>query len=111
MHLCKAADLSKQVGPPHAKLRRLEFHHRPKLASWLNMAETKMAVLRSQCLGWRIAAHKHKVCEIVAWKRQRNNSRPLTYWIFQPNRCQPRCSVHIPKSLPKSHNLRAAVLE
>ena len=36
-------------------LRRLEFHFTPKHASWLNMVEIEIGVLRSQCLGRRIA--------------------------------------------------------
>jgi hypothetical protein len=31
-------------------LRRLEFHYVPKHASWLNMVESEIGVLRSQCL-------------------------------------------------------------
>jgi hypothetical protein len=31
-------------------LRRLEFHYVPKRASWLNMVEIEIGVLRSQCL-------------------------------------------------------------
>ena len=36
-------------------LRRLEFHYVPKHASWLNMVEIEIGVLRSQCLDRRIA--------------------------------------------------------
>jgi hypothetical protein len=36
-------------------LRRLEFHYTPKHASWLNMVEIEIGVLRSQCLDRRIA--------------------------------------------------------
>ena len=35
-------------------LRRLEFHHTPKHASWLNMVEIEIGVLRTQCLDRRI---------------------------------------------------------
>ena len=31
-------------------LRRLEFHCTPKHASWLNMVEIEIGVLRGQCL-------------------------------------------------------------
>jgi hypothetical protein len=31
-------------------LRRLEFHYVPKHASWLNMVEIEIGVLRGQCL-------------------------------------------------------------
>jgi hypothetical protein len=35
-------------------LRRLEFHYTPKHASWLNMVEIEIGVLRGQCLNRRI---------------------------------------------------------
>ena len=35
-------------------LRRLEFHYVPKHASWLNMVEIEIGVLRGQCLDRRI---------------------------------------------------------
>jgi hypothetical protein len=35
-------------------LRRLEFHYTPRHASWLNMVEIEIGVLRSQCLDRRI---------------------------------------------------------
>src|SRR6202166_2841225 len=35
-------------------LKRLQFHHTPKHASWLNMVEIEIGVLRSQCLDRRI---------------------------------------------------------
>lgn len=35
-------------------LHRLEFHYVPKHASWLNMVEIEIGVLRSQCLDRRI---------------------------------------------------------
>jgi hypothetical protein len=37
-------------------LRRLEFHYTPKHASWLNMVEIEIGVLRGQCLDRRIGA-------------------------------------------------------
>src|SRR5262245_1270442 len=35
-------------------LRRLEFHYTPRHASWLNMVEIEIGVLRTQCLDRRI---------------------------------------------------------
>jgi DDE superfamily endonuclease len=44
------------VSPAEARrvLRRLEFHHTPKHASWFNMVEIEIGVLRTQCLNRRI---------------------------------------------------------
>jgi hypothetical protein len=38
----------------HRLLRRLEFHYTPKHASWLNMVEIEIGVLRGQCLDRRL---------------------------------------------------------
>ena len=38
----------------HRMLQRLEFHYTPKHASWLNMVEIEIGVLRGQCLDRRI---------------------------------------------------------
>src|SRR5262245_28993883 len=53
-------------------LRRLEFHYVPKHASWLNMVEIEIGVLRAQCLDRRIATTEQLVSEIDAWEQQRN---------------------------------------
>ena len=63
-------------------LRRLEFHYTPKHASWLNMVEIEIGVLRSQCLDRRIDSRKRLVREIAAWERQRNNGRARINWMF-----------------------------
>ena len=63
-------------------LRRLEFHYVPKHASWLNMVEIEIGVLRSQCLDRRIAARECLVSEIAAWERQRNASGARIKWMF-----------------------------
>src|SRR6476619_7028698 len=59
----------------HRVLRRLEFHYTPKHASWLNMVEIEIGVLRSQCLDRRIGDRHTLKTEIAAWQRQRNADR------------------------------------
>ena len=63
-------------------LRRLEFHYVPKHASWLNMVEIEIGVLRGQCLERRMATKQRLVSEIAAWERQRNASRARIKWMF-----------------------------
>ena len=63
-------------------LRRLEFHYVPKHASWLNMVEIEIGVLRSQCLDRPIASQQRLKSEIAAWERQRNASRARIKWMF-----------------------------
>jgi hypothetical protein len=61
-------------GEARRALRRLEFHYVPKHASWLNMVEIEIGVLRGQCLDRRIATPEQLETEIAAWQRQRNDS-------------------------------------
>jgi transposase len=63
-------------------LQRLEFHYVPKHASWLNMIEIEIGVLRSQCLDRRIDNRERLVSEIAAWQRQRNASGARVKWMF-----------------------------
>jgi hypothetical protein len=53
-------------------LKRVEFHHTPKHASWLNMIKIEIGVLRSQCLDRRIDAKHKLIAEVAAWERKRN---------------------------------------
>src|ERR1700746_69363 len=62
-------------------LRRLGFHYTPKHASWLNMVEIEIGVLRGQCLDRRIDDPKRLRREITAWERQRNAARSRIKWI------------------------------
>jgi len=50
-----AGDLYEAFPAPeaHRLLQRLEFHYTPKHASWLNMVEIEIGVLRGQCLNRR----------------------------------------------------------
>src|SRR5713101_2893675 len=69
-------------------LQRLEFHFVPKHASWLNMVEIEIGVLRGQCLDRRIATHEHLVSEIAAWERQRNASGARIKWMFTTDKAR-----------------------
>ena len=79
-----ASALYQAFPAPEARrvLRRLEFHYTPKHASWLNMVEIEIGVLRSQCLDRRIGSRKYLVQEVASWERQRNDSRARIKWMF-----------------------------
>ena len=70
------------AGEARRMLRRLEFHYTPKHASWLNMVEIEIGVLRSQCLDRRIATKARLVAEVAAWERHRNASGARIQWMF-----------------------------
>ncbi len=82
-------------------LRRLEFHYTPKHASWLNMVEIEIGVLRSQCLDRRIATREHMVSEIAAWEHQRNDSGARINWMFSAEQARTKMARAYPKITPK----------
>jgi transposase len=63
-------------------LSRIEFHYTPKHASWLNMVEIEIGVLKRQCLDRRIDDRDRLVAEIAAWQRQRNHNGARIKWMF-----------------------------
>lgn len=70
-------------GTPHPAADRIpEFHYTPKHASWLNMVEIEIGVLRSQCLDRRIDCRDRLITEVAAWEQLRNASGARINWIF-----------------------------
>ena len=71
---------------PVAEARRLaerfEFHYTPKHGSWLDMAESELGVLASQCLNRRIPGKQKLIEEIAAWQAFRNKHRAKANWQF-----------------------------
>jgi transposase len=80
----------------HRVLRRLEFHHTPKHASWLNMVEIEIGVLRGQCLDRRIGERHRLVAEIAAWERRRNAERARVKWMFSTERARTKLAAAYP---------------
>ena len=78
-------------------LRRLEFHYVPKHASWLNMVEIEIGVLRGQCLDRRIATAERLVSEIAAWERQRNATRAHVKWMFTTEKARAKMGRAYPE--------------
>src|SRR3954451_11142214 len=77
-------------------LRRLEFHYTPKHASWLNMVEIEIGVLRGQCLDRRIGARDCLVSEIAAWEQQRNAAGSRITWMFTTERARTKMARAYP---------------
>jgi len=98
-----AAALFLAFPPTEARriLRRLEFHYTPKHASWLNMVEIEIGVLRSQCLDRRIDTREQLASEIAVWERQRNASGARIKWMFTTNKAR----VKIGRAYPQPASL------
>jgi len=71
---------------PAAEARRLaerfEWHYTPKHGSWLDMAESELGVLTSQCLDRRIPDKQILIDEIAAWEDDRNANHANADWQF-----------------------------
>src|SRR6266540_345328 len=71
---------------PAAEARRLverfEWHYTPKHGSWLDLAESELGVLSSQCLDRRIPDKQTLVEEIAAWEHDRNANHTKANWHF-----------------------------
>ena len=71
---------------PAAEARRLverfEWHYTPKHGSWLNMAESELSVLSSQCLDRRIPDKDKLTEEVEAWQFDRNKKHTKADWQF-----------------------------
>ena len=62
--------------------KRLEFHHTPKHASWLNMAEIEFSALSRSCLRGRNADAAALTRTINAYETQRNSAGVAINWRF-----------------------------
>lgn len=77
-------------------LRRLEFHFVPKHASWLNMVEIEIGVLKRQCLDRRIDDHLHLATELAAWQNQRNRCGARVKWMFSTQKARAKMANAYP---------------
>ncbi len=84
------------LGPAAATtlLRRVVFHHTPKHASWLNMAEIEISILDRQCLRRRLADQATAKREVDAWQRKRNAERRGIEWTFSRQDADRKLSCH-----------------
>jgi transposase len=91
----------------HRVLSRLEFHYVPKHASWLNMVEIEIGVLRGQCLDRRIDERQRLISEIAAWERQRNAEGARVNWMFTTEKARTKLA----KAYPDTSALNASLKE
>ena len=63
-------------------VERFEWHYTPKHGSWLDMAESELSVLSTQCLNRRIPDKQTLVEEVAAWQIERNKKHARADWQF-----------------------------
>jgi len=80
-------------------LRRLEFHYTPRHASWLNMAEIEIGVMRRQCLERRIDNRDLLKSEVDAWERRRTVSGAQIRWMFSTEQARGKMAKFYPTPL------------
>ena len=80
----KPASLYEAFPAPEASrlVERFEWHYTPKHGSWLNMAESELGVLSSQCLDRRIPDKETLIEEVAAWQNSRNKNHTKADWQF-----------------------------
>jgi hypothetical protein len=81
----------------HRILERLEFHYTPKHASWLNMVEIEIGVLKGHCLDRRIDTRDAIEREIAAWERNRNTAGARVKWMFTTEKARAKMGRAYPK--------------
>ena len=85
----------------HRILERLEFHYTPKHASWLNMVEIEIGVLKGQGLDRRIDHPAAFAREIAAWQRRRNAAGARVKWMFTTEKARAKMGRAYPKPATK----------
>ena len=80
----KPASLYEAFPPAEARrlVERFEWHYSPKHGSWLDMAESELGVLSSQCLDRRIPDQQVLKQEVEAWEAERNSKHAKANWQF-----------------------------
>jgi DDE superfamily endonuclease len=80
----KPASLYEAFPAPEARrlVERFEWHYTPKHGSWLNMAESELGTLSSQCLDRRIPDKETLTGEVAAWENSRNKNHTKADWQF-----------------------------
>ncbi len=63
-------------------LCKVEFHHAPKHASWLNMVEIELGVLVTSAWLAAFQTSTPLTAEVEAWTAARNTSSAVVKWMF-----------------------------
>ena len=84
LNIHHAACLYERYSPAEARriAEKIEWHYTPVHASWLNIAECELSVLRRQCLRTRLPDITMVSKKVVAWVRNRNAKQVGIDWRF-----------------------------
>ena len=78
------AALYERFSPAEARrlAEKIEWHYTPEHASWLNIAECELSVLRRQCLRSRIPDKQTVIDKATDWQEERNRRQVGIDWRF-----------------------------
>ena len=78
------ASLYEAFPPERARriLDKIEWHYTPKHGSWLNMAESEISIMNSQCLDRRLDSVSAIATEVAPWEAKRNTRHARMHWTF-----------------------------
>jgi len=78
------ASLYERFSPAEARriAEKIEWHYTPEHASWLNIAECEVSVLKRQCLKSRLPNMETVEQKASAWQEQRNQIPATIDWRF-----------------------------
>jgi len=84
LNIHAVSSLYKAFEPKEARriAEKLEIHHTPIHASWLNMAAIEIAILSRQCLAERMSSIGEMRRKISAWQCRRNAACSTVNWRF-----------------------------
>ena len=100
----KPASLYEAFPPQEARrlVERFEWHYTPKHGSWLDMAESELSIVSSQCLDRRIPDRQTLENEVAAWLSNRNKNNSKTDWRFTTDDARIKLKHLYPVSLVES---------
>jgi DDE superfamily endonuclease len=70
------------AGEARRLVERFEWHYTPKHGSWLDLAESELGVLATQCLDRRIPDKATMIEQVEAWVKKRNACQAKADWHF-----------------------------
>jgi len=84
LNIHHAACLYERYSPAEARriAEKIEWHYTPVHASWLNIAECELSVLRRQCLRSRLPDITMVSKKVAAWVGNRNAKQVGIDWRF-----------------------------
>jgi hypothetical protein len=108
----RSASLYQAFAPEKARrlTERFEWRHTPKHGSRLDMAESELGVLSSQCLARRIGDIESLRAEVAAWVADRNTHQAKADWQYTTADARiklSKASTDLPRSKWPNHATRA----